>query len=402
MILYILGAIILCIMLFFIYIRIKYRFWAIQPVFHFYDLYYWFINVGIINEALPTKNRYTNFKNITTYHFDDMNETLLKQVILLIQDNYLRNKENMFFPKQENIVPYFRGHNAATFLSVYRQPELLLDQKTGNTIEESSVIGVMTSRPLQVQIKVNNDKYTAFDVYYVDYLCVHEKWRKKNIAPQMIQTHEYNQSHQNKKICVSLFKREEELTGIVPLTVYKTYCFSTRRWSKPPELEAKLSLLSCDKQNCYYFYNFITEQTNKWQIRVLPAISNILELIESKNVFIKMIILNGDIVAAYIFKKTCTFIEKEKEIVSCIASIRSSILSPVDDVFVHGFKVALYSILNAYPQFHYLAIEDISDNNRIIQNLQIKTPPLIVSPTAYFFYNFAYSPFKSDKCLIIN
>lgn len=400
MILYIVAAIILCIMFFFIYIRIKYRFWAIQPVFHFYDLYYWFVNVGIINEDLPKKNRYTNFKNITTYHLEDTNKHLLKQIILLIQDNYLRNKENMFFPKQDNILPYFRGHNAATFLSVYRQPELLLDQKTGNTIEESSVIGVMTSRPLQVKIKINNDNYKSFDVYYVDYLCVHKQWRKKNIAPQIIQTHEYSQSHKNKNICVSLFKREEELTGIVPLTVYKTYCFSTHRWSKPPELDARLTLLSCDKQNSYYFYNFIHEQTNKWQITILPAISNIIELIESKNVFIKMILLDGDIVAAYVFKKTCTFIEKEKEIVSCIASIKSPLLSHLN--FIHGFKVALFSIINAYPQFHYLAIEDISDNHLIIQNLQIKTPPIIVSPTAYFFYNFAYSPFKSENCLIIN
>ena len=50
--------------------------------------------------------------------------------------------------------------------------------------------------------------------------------RNKNIAPQIIQTHEYNQSHSNKKICVSLFKREEELTGIIPLTCYDTYCYN--------------------------------------------------------------------------------------------------------------------------------------------------------------------------------
>ena len=69
MILYILGVIILCIILFFTYVRLKFKFWALQPVFHFYDLYYWVVNVGIIMHELPEKNRYTNFRSITTKIF---------------------------------------------------------------------------------------------------------------------------------------------------------------------------------------------------------------------------------------------------------------------------------------------------------------------------------------------
>ena len=61
---YFIGFIILLIILLFIYVRIKYRFWALQPVFHVYDLYYWFVNAGVINKELPLKNRYTIFKNI--------------------------------------------------------------------------------------------------------------------------------------------------------------------------------------------------------------------------------------------------------------------------------------------------------------------------------------------------
>jgi len=88
MILYILGFFIGCIILFFLYIRIKYRFWALQPVFHFYDLYYWFVNAGIIRKELPEKNRYTNFKNIKTYLFEDIKEQALKEIIILIQLNF--------------------------------------------------------------------------------------------------------------------------------------------------------------------------------------------------------------------------------------------------------------------------------------------------------------------------
>jgi hypothetical protein len=267
MLLYALGFIIVCIIICFIYIRLKYKFWVLQPVFHFYDMYYWFINVGVIRKELPEKNRYVNLKKIKTATFENLDETILNKLVLLIRLNYLRNNENKFDPKKENIIPYFIGHNAKTYWSYFIEPELLMDNKTGKTVEENNIIGIITSRPLHV--KINNGRNDAkFDVYYVDYLCVHKGWRKKNIAPQLIQTHEYNQSLNNRKICVSLFKREEELTGIIPLTVYKTYCFNMRKWQMPEQLAPNSILLTGDKQNIYYFYNFINETAQNWYILI--------------------------------------------------------------------------------------------------------------------------------------
>jgi hypothetical protein len=405
MILYVLGFIILCIILFFLYIRLRYQFWALQPVFHFYDLYYWFVNVGIIRHELPEKNRYTNFLKITTKPFENIDPILLKEAILLIQLNYLRNKENTYSPKRENIVPYFIGHNCKTYWSYYLEPELLIDNKTNKTIEHQKIIGIITCRPLHIKI-INSVKDASFDVYYVDYLCVEKNCRKKNIAPQLIQTHEYNQSHQNKKISVSLFKREEELTGIIPLTVYKTYCFNMRNWVTQPLLDARIKVLTGDKQNMYYFYNFLIETTNKseskFDIVIYPEISNIIELVTTKNLYVKMLIVDGVIEAVYVFKKTCTFIEKDKEIISLIASIFKENSELTKNEFIQGFKVALWSIIKENKNFSYLVVENISDNTCIINNLSLKTHPLIVSPMAYFFYNFAYSPFKSEKCFILN
>jgi len=398
MILYIFAIIIAFIISFFCYIRLKYKFWSMQPVFHFYDIYYWFINVGIIRHELPEKNRYVNFANIKTYEYDKVAENIFKQLVILIQLNYLQNKENTFSPTKDNIIPYFIGHNASTFWSYYLEPEVIIDSKTNKTFNENKLIGVITSRPLHVNIKK-----ATFDVYYVDYLCVHKSFRKRNIAPQLIQTHEYNQSHNNKKIVVSLFKREEELTGIIPLTVYQTYCFNMRNWNQVPEtMHAKVVLLTGDKQNMYYLYNFMNELTKegKWDITVYPEISNLMELVSTKNLFVKMLIIDGNIEAVYIFRKTCTYIEKDKEILSCIASINGNTLTKKE--FINGFKVALWSIIKLHKNFKYLTVEAISDNGCIIDNLSIRTHPFIISPMAYFFYNFAYSPFKPEKCLILN
>jgi hypothetical protein len=399
MILYVLLFIILSIALFFIYVRLKYQFWALQPVFHFYDFYYWFVNIGIIRKQLPEKNRYVNLNKIKTKHFEELDELTKKQILILIQLNYYRNNENKYAPKMENILPYFIGHNLKTFCSYFIYPEILIDNKTGKTIDQNNIIGVITSRPLHVKINCKRHD-SEFDVYYVDYLCVNKNWRKKNIAPQLIQTHEYNQSHFNTKICVSLFKREEELTAIIPLTVFKTYCFTMKNWIQAEPLEANISLLTGDKQNIFYLYHFINEVKNNWDIIIYPEISNIIELVLTHNLFVKMLVLHGNIEAVYIFRKTCTFIEKEKEIISSICSIKGHKLT--NDQFIKGFKLSLWSIIKDHNNFKYLTMEELSDNTCIINNICIKTIPKVICPMAYFFYNFAYSTFKSEKCLIIN
>jgi hypothetical protein len=115
-----------------------------------------------------------------------------------------------------------------------------------------------------------------------------------------------------------------------------------------------------------------------------------------------MLLIDGDIECVYIFKKTCTFIEKDKEIISCIASIKSNEKEITPELFIQGFKNSLWSILKETNNYRYLLIEAISDNLSVIDNICIRTAPLATTPMAYFFYNFAYSPFKSNKCLIIN
>ena len=400
MLLYFIGTIVLLIILFFIFIRIKFRFWAVQPVYHFYDVYYWFFNVGIIRHELPEKNRYTNFKEIETITMDKVSAIKLRDFVDLIQLNYLRDDGNTFIPEKENIGPYFEGHNSPTFLSLFWQPDFILDMKTNNTIASKMLVGSITSRPLTVTIYNVNKDLIKFDVFYVDYLCVKKGFRKKNIAPQLIQTHEYNQSHLNKKISVSLFKREGELTGIVPLTAYNTIIFDMKNWTEPPiALNPKTTLLVGDSQNMYYLYNFINE--NKiWDITIVPELSNLMSLVSSKNLYIYMMMTDMEMEAIYVFRKTCTNIEKGKGLLSLIASINSINLSLTK--FIQGFKNVLWEILLNNPNYHYLAIEDVSDNKYIIDNIKVKTHPTFESPTAYFFYNYARSPFDANRALIIN
>jgi GNAT superfamily N-acetyltransferase len=351
---------------------------------------------GIINDYLPEKNKYTNFKNIDTSVYTELTQIQKQRLTNLIRTNYLRKGDNTFLPTLENIAPYFTGHNDKSFVSFYNEPDFLIDLKKGTTINEPKMIGLMTSRPIYVFIN-NGDKEAAFRAYYVDYLCVDKLYRKKGIAPQLIQTHHYNQRHINKSIVVSIFKREDELTGIVPLCVYNTYGFHVTTWSKPLDLSAEYKLVEVNPQNFHKLYDFIKLNYNKFDIVIHTEVTNLVELIKTKNVFMNMAIVDDAIVAVYMFRKSCVQVEKDMEVLSCFASI----CNVEENVFCQGFKISFWKIA-AENYFGFCAIEDVSDNNILINNIQLKTKPLVVSPTAYFFYNFAYPTFKPNKVLIIN
>ena len=387
---------ILTILIIHIFIRLKFGFWAAQPVFHIYDVGYMIKAPGIIDEYFPEKNKYTNFKNIETILFSELTSLQIQRFVNLIKINYLQNKDNIFSPQTENIIPYFNGHNDKSFVSFYNEDNYMIDLKKGTTIIDKKIVGSMTSRVVYVVIN-NGHKEAKFCAYYVDYLCVDINNRKKGIAPQLIQTHHYNQRHINTKIVVSLFKREDELTGIVPLCVYSTYGFPVTTWTKPSELSAQYTLLEINQQNFRHLFDFIGNSGRKFDIVINTEVTNIIELIKTKNIFIYVIMVDDNIVCAYFFRKTCVQIQKGMEVLSCFASICNC----DDNLFIQGFKISFWKIA-AENYFGFSAIEDISDNNIIIENIKTKTKPLIISPTAYFFYNFGYPTFKPNKVLIIN
>jgi len=99
-------SILLCItlfVLFAVYIRVKFKFWAIQPVFHLYDLNHWLFPNRIIQTELPTMNAYVDRFHIHTYNLSDTPECILQSATQLIQNHYLRTKSIEYIPSKEDI-----------------------------------------------------------------------------------------------------------------------------------------------------------------------------------------------------------------------------------------------------------------------------------------------------------
>lgn len=383
------------------YFKFKSRFWHLQPVSHLYDWHYMFYKNQIINSYLPKKNTYVDLNNIIVKPFSNSSELSkneIKDFVELIQNHYFSNKENKFFPEKENIFPYLNNCNNKSFISFLYQDEF---NKKENEIEKSKkIIGTMSTKSLNM---FNSKSKQNLPVYYVDYLTIVKQYRKKNWAEKIIQTHEYIQRNTNQKIQVSLFKREGDITGITPLTIYKSYGFSMKNWRTNEKFARNktINLIDINETNFHILREFLDVSKNLFDVFIYPDYSNILELIKTKNIFITMSIVNNTVQCLYIFKKTCTFIDKNSEFISLIASIKTDKISNAE--FIDLFKLSLEKTLlsNSKIPLTHLLVEDTSNNNIIIDNLRKKTEPLCISPTAFFLYNYISPTVPSNKIFIL-
>ena len=77
-------------------IKIKYKFWSIQPVFHYYNILYWIYPPGVIQKNVPKINKYVDLINIKTDTVENYTETEIQKMIGLIQIYFLKKKDAQY------------------------------------------------------------------------------------------------------------------------------------------------------------------------------------------------------------------------------------------------------------------------------------------------------------------
>ena len=196
------------------YIKLRYRFWSKQPVFHYYNVLYWVRPPGIIHHDIPESNEYVNIINVKTQDTASLSETDTTRIVNFIGNNYLRTKSTSYLPENKHVMTYFLNSNNKSYISIYKRPTLLYENEKYITeqkhVVENEYFGMISARPLHVTLKSK----PMFTTYYVDNLCVHHGHRKKGIAQKLIQTIYYDIRRKNANINTCLFKREGEMTAI--------------------------------------------------------------------------------------------------------------------------------------------------------------------------------------------
>jgi GNAT superfamily N-acetyltransferase len=363
------------------------NFWVIQPVYHYWDVCYWFYNKGIIQNELPQINKYYNSTDIITSTFDKCTEIQKKNYIDLIKNHY--NKK-VYNPTIKTMNAHMKKGTHPNFFSFYLKENTL---KYKNKIfSEKEIIGGMLTRAVIVNIIKNE---TPLNVYYADFLCVHKEHRKKNIAAQIIQTHEYYQRHTNEKIAISLFKREGTIQGIIPICCYPNTFFDLKKWIIVPIFSQEKKIVKVDLQNVYYVYDKIVK-TELFDILIYNSLETMIELIK-ENVYILYIIMEKEeIEAVYCFQRYENYIN-DKEIITCSSSI---LFDLTEEEFVEYFKKILLLICQENNNIQFLNIDNLSFNSILTNKLLLLYKPFIQSINAYFFYNYAYQIFINKKVFI--
>ena len=379
------------------YIRIKMNFWYTQPVFHIYNIWHWLKPAGIILQDLPAMNKYVNIFHIKTIEVSKLSEIKSTQISCFIKNNYNQSKYINYNPHKRDIFEYLNGTNHPSFFTVYEQPKIIFEK--GEAISSiPDIVGVLSARALYVAIK----DMTPFPTYYVDNLCIQVGQRKKGIAPQMIQTHTYNLRRANTHIKTCLFKREGDMTAIVPLASYITTSFDLAGFTLPAaisRLHAAFTLIEIGTAQLNMVMDFIQAQASQFECTVMPDITNIANMVKTQTISIYgLVIKGGGLQTLYVFHNTRLF-AGEKQAVECVATLKANECEEL--VFITGFYQALFQLNKKNPAVSILMLEDTAHSNIIAVNLIGISPVLFRTPTAFFLYNYNCHTVKHNKCFFL-
>ena len=133
---------------------------------------------------------------------------------------------------------------------------------------EKDLLGVITMRPIFINFKDG----TKIVANYVDNLTVRKDSRKQGIAPALIQTHLY-QCRRMGGNPVCFFKREGDMTAIVPLTTYETTGYFIKDIPNTKFNVPNTKLISIRKTNAQTFIDFV-KLFNGYYVEALEALNS--------------------------------------------------------------------------------------------------------------------------------
>ena len=390
---YVLVVLIALYILLTVYIRVKMHFWHTQPVFHIHNLKYWLNPPGTINTEPPPVNKFVNLKNNTLINVEDLSANSITSISItsicqFIGNYYIPHESASYKPSDSDIMAYLQCSNHPSFFNIYKEEPLPF-------MAEPDMIGVVSARLLNVTLKQKKQSL-AFPVYYIDNLCVNPNYRKKGIAPEMIQTMYYRISRENPKVNAYLFKREGQLNAIVPLVRYDTYVFDLSNFQVDTLLTASMTLVEIGSSQLSLFIAFIKDQAPKFDCIILPDVSNVLNLIKLGKIKIYGILLQGELIAVYIFRLLELYYG-EKKAVECITILSAESA----DILTAGFNMS-WEKIKTEAKCAIVFIEGTANSGAVIKAL--KANPQVQlnfkSPTAFFLYNYASYSVKSTKALL--
>ena len=398
--LYILLSIISIIICIFLFIRVYYRFWCRQPIFHIWDLFYYIKLPGVIESNLPPLNKFCDLHNINLINYNQLEEikSVDFQKLVYFVQNHLNQKYTI-----NNLSAFLKNHHKDSYYSTYTKPIMLKNYKKDYMISDQHIKGSLIIRP--IHITIGN---TYISPYFIDLLCIDKSIptkEKSNIRDNLLQTSIYKHSQETKKHHFYLIKNEKTIPGLVPWIQYKVYSYYWKNYLSLSQLNPTIlkssidfyNLTEINQYNLNLILSTLKSQKKMFDCTTTIHLSNLYNLIKSNMITIYALIHkhNSNVLCIYIYRSNYS-IQNTININLC-----SSINTQEDtDIFFKGFLLSSRNIMKKF-KIDFLSIENISNNNVIINNIHILIRPYKVTHIFIYFYNYASKSINANDFFAI-
>jgi len=226
---YLLIFLVLFILSIFVYIKLAFPFWNVQPVYHIYD--FWRVLYSRPFRIYPgfhprVRTKYCRPDVIDVIPYADASIDQKKAFVNLVQCYSSTDEAIMCMFHLENLEAYMTGHIYGSYLSFYK--DILYTTREGQVLQEEKPRGCIASRSGELVVGGHKEA-----VYWIDYLVC--KNADVKMQRELFDTHIYGVALEQwshlvvEPVFVWLFRRVGELlSGVVPL-----YRFVRREYEIP-------------------------------------------------------------------------------------------------------------------------------------------------------------------------
>lgn len=381
-----------------------FKFWQIQPVFLIYSwnswVRLWRKEYGLIQSEsiLPAQLKYVNHVQVHTHFFHQLSLKEQTEFVQFIQNHYAAH---CYSPTLQQI---------ATTLGPSAVLSFFHDKDKQQQQQQQQLMGVISSKIVCFQSSYLDEKEKELVIYlnYVDFLCVHSRFRQQGVAPTLIQTHNLHLQPLSRPLA-SIFKREGNMTAIVPLTTFNTTTFyiptpffnQKKRKSNVVEIKTENDFLD--------LYTWIKKKKKKTfgSLMCLPETAHLRSMVEAKVIDIYAIKTNNFQTVCF-FQKNQLMMDGNKPVltvllvlteIECDASSSSFLSDCIDCIGSLYFTNAT----STSTSFFFLSVQELMEGELLVQQLimEQKWSVFQTSPTAFFLYNYLHPTVNANRAIIL-
>lgn len=359
----IIAVIIITIILYLAFIKIKYPYWSSQPVYHSYDIFNIFYSSPYVHLKQPYKSKYYDCLRVKTEKYVELENN--QKMIELLQTSYIESDELLYEINEKSLDHIYQGSQYPCFISVYNDQTFTYKDGKLKINKMDYLQGVIGSKPIL---------FNGMNLQYVVHQCCEKNEKdNKKINRTLLQSHVYNimkQCPENQGFLIR--KNIDDFEGVVPFVCYDTYCVQLDYKDKKYDLPQGHFIVKGGSQHLQNIQEFITNMQMDYKICY--------DLVYDNDIIIYLYYVLENLCGIYVFKKTYTYDENTEGYILEFVSSYSILENPVDFCVGFDYLCGLFVKENIKK----LHIHDLGHNNVCIERWK---QPTYKYKSSLYLYN---------------